>query len=1012
MDPRWNRRHSVKRLFSIPLPSIAAVLLGVIFQFPPKAGGAALVEFHIAAGDATLTLNEFSRQAHVQLLWDFNVVKGRVTQAVDGLYEPRDALRHMLGNTGLVFAVVNERTLAVTPMRSASRPSGTAAPPAAHSRPPQEPNNQSLAQRPGSAETEPATAADTETVRITGTHLSGEAPVGANVLDFDREALDDSGVSTVADFMRTLPQVFGGGPTQDTHLVGSEAPTNSGYGTGINLRGLGARATLVLINGRRIAPGGTDGEFVDIENIPLSAVERIEVLPDSASALYGADAVGGVVNYIMRDNFTGAETTLGAGTGTQNSLKNYLVSQTLGQKWDDVSGMISLEFYRRDALPASDRSYAVSNLTPFGGSDFDTYLTNPGNLVANGVTYAIPKGQDGTHLSASSLVPGTLNEADRYLDTDILPEQQRWSLYSSGRANPTDRLSLFANVLVSTREATERTGGEMASLLVPSTNPFYVNPMGGTAPVIVQYNFADDLGVDVNDVRVNATNATVGLDFDAGASWKINAYGGFARETENQSQTGVADLSAVEAALADPDPATAFNPFGDGSHTNPQTLSTLTTPYRYRGASQLEMADITADGPLWQLPGGPVKLGIGLDERNESFDSDTPASAIAPASDVRLSRRTTAAFAELVLPLFGKDNGLPGLRRLELSGAARYEDYSNFGHDTTPKVGLVWAPVTDLSFRGTWSRSIRPPSLNDLDESRNVVQPYPLADPRSPSGETVALIWSGNNAQLREERARTWTTGLDFSPEGISGLTVGLTWFNIDFNDRIEDTLFSPDMLTNPQYSGLVTFNPNPTLIGDVCTHSIPVGLTQSECMALGAAGAIIDLRVHNLETLRTQGLDFDTHYEIGGRYGRLKFELNGTYLAKFSLAEGNGSPTTDVLNLQNNPINLRLKGTIRWSGARLGYALSLNYSNSYRDTLTVPNMPVAAWTTIDAQVSYRLGALNAGPFDNTQIELDAFNVFNRDPPFLNNAAAGIGYDQENADPYGRMLSLLIRKNW
>ncbi len=1010
MDPRWNRRHSVKRLVSLPLSSIAAVLLGAALVFPPKAGSAPLVEFHIPAGDATQTLNEFSRQAHLQLLWDFNVVKGRVTQAVDGVYEPRDALRHMLGNTGLTLAVVNERTLAVTPMRSASKPSGSAAPASPHSSA-QQPNNQTLAQGPGSAETEAAAPADIETVRVTGTLLSGEAPVGASVLEFDREALDESGASSVADFMRTLPQVFGGGPTQDTHL-GSEAQTNSGYGTGVNLRGLGARATLVLINGRRIAPGGTDGEFVDIENIPFSALERIEVLPDSASAAYGADAVGGVVNYIMRDNFVGAETTLSAGTGTQNTLENYLVSQTLGQKWDDVSGMISVEFYRRDALPASKRSYTVSNLTPFGGSDFDTDLTNPGTLVVNGVTYAIPKGQDGTHLSASALVPGTLNQADRYLDTDILPEQQRWSLYSAGRANLTDRLSLFSDVLVSTREATERSGGEMASLLVPRTNPFYVNPKGGTAPVIVQYNFADDLGVDVNDVRVNATNATVGLDFDAGASWKISAYGGYARETENQSQTGVADLSAVEAALADPDPATAFNPFGDGSHTNPQTLSTLTPPYRYRGDSQLEMADITADGPLWQLPGGPVRLAIGLDRRNEFFDSDTPASVIAPATSVRLSSQTSAAFTELVLPLFGRDNGLPGLRRVELSGAARYEDYSDFGHDTTPKLGLLWSPITDLSFRGTWSRSIRPPTLYDLDESRNVVQAYPLADPRSPSGQTVALLWSGNNAQLREERARTWTTGLDFSPERVPGLSLGLTWFNIDFNDRIEDTLFSPDMLTNPQYSGLVTFNPSAALVASVCSHSIPVGLTQSECMALGAAGAIVDLRVHNLEALRTQGFDFDTHYEISGRHGRLKFELNGTYLTKFSLAEGNGSPTTDVLNLQNNPINLRLKGTVRWSGTRLGGSISLNYSNSYRDTLTEPNMPVAAWTTIDAQISYRLGALNGGPFDNTQIQLNAVNLFNRDPPFLNNAAAAIGYDQENADPFGRMLSLLIRKSW
>src|SRR5262249_15156173 len=156
------------------------------------------------------------------------------------------------------------------------------------------------------------------------------------------------------------------GPTQDTHL-GPEAQSNSALGTGINLRGLGARATLVLINGRRLASSGTDAEFVDIESIPLSAVERIDILPDSASALYGADAVGGVVNFIMRKDFAGAESVARAGTGTASTLKEYLVAQTLGHHWTGGRGMISFEFYRRDPLQAAARSYAVSDLRPFGG---------------------------------------------------------------------------------------------------------------------------------------------------------------------------------------------------------------------------------------------------------------------------------------------------------------------------------------------------------------------------------------------------------------------------------------------------------------------------------------------------------------------------------------------------------------------------------------------------------------------------------------------------------------------
>ena len=138
----------------------------------------------------------------------------------------------------------------------------------------------------------------------------------------------------------------------------------------------------------------------------------------------------------------------------------------------------------------------------------------------------------------------------------------------------------------------------------------------------------------------------------------------------------------------------------------------------------------------------------------------------------------------------------------------------------------------------------------------------------------------------------------------------------------------------------------------------------------------------------------------------------DGTYLTKFDLAEGNGSPETALLNTQNNPINLRLRTSLSWSGRRLGATLTLNYSNSYRDTASVPNLPVAAWTTIDAQLRYELGNDAGGWLDRTRLELSAVNLFDRDPPFLNNALAGLGYDQENADPYGRIVSLRIRKDW
>jgi iron complex outermembrane recepter protein len=996
MDPRWNGRDDRERRFPTRLPAIAALLLAALLAGLRPALAAPVVEFHVPAGDAARTLNEFSRQANLQLLFDYNLVQGRRTQAVDGWYEARDALRRMLGDTGLTFKLVNERTFAVTPLRSAS-----SSPPHARTRPKQS-NSQTVT--PGALQTDGGAL---ETVRVTGTNLRGEAPVGVNVHAFDRQAIDESAAPTISDFLSTLPQVFGGGPTQDTHL-GTEAQTNSGLGTGVNLRGLGAGATLVLMNGRRIAPSGTEGIFVDIDNIPLSAIERIDMLADSASALYGADAVGGVINLIMRDSFTGSETLVSSGSGTRSTLRSYLVSQTIGRKWDDGTAMLSVEFYRRDALPANQRGYTMSNLTSRGGSDFDVSFANPGNILVGQTSYAIPRGQDGTHLTASSLTAGTVNLQNRYLDTDIIPSQRLWSLYSSARESVNDQLSVFANLLLADRAATERTGGDPGIFPVPASNPFY--PVGLAQPALVYYSFGPDLGTNATEAVVKTANVTVGADLDV-HDWRIGLYGGYARDKEDQTQTTVLNAAALLGALADPDPATAFNPFGDGSHTNPQTLASLLAPYLYRMNSQLETADLAADGPIGRLPGGAVKLAVGLDRRVQLYASDTPPSLPFAESSIRLSRQTTSAFTEIVVPVFGKDNALPGLRELDLSAAGRYEDYSTFGHATTPKLGLRWAPFASVALRSTWSRALQAPPLTELDESHDVVVPQLLPDPRSPTGQTVALVWSGNNAGLREERATSWTVGLDFKPQALPGLIVGLTLFDIAFKDRIENTIFSTDMLTNPRYSGLVTFEPDPSLVDYVCSHALFAAGTKSTCTALGA-GAIVDVRAHNAETLETRGIDFDLKYAPPVRYGTLMLAADGTYLTKFDLAEGNGSPESNLLNTQNYPLNLRLRAALSWEASRLGATLAVNYSNSYRDTASVPNLPVAAWTTIDAQIRYQLGNGAGGWLDRTRLELSATNLFNRDPPFLNNTLAGLGYDQENADPYGRIVSLRIRKNW
>jgi iron complex outermembrane receptor protein len=186
---------------------------------------------------------------------------------------------------------------------------------------------------------------------------------------------------------------------------------------------------------------------------------------------------------------------------------------------------------------------------------------------------------------------------------------------------------------------------------------------------------------------------------------------------------------------------------------------------------------------------------------------------------------------------------------------------------------------------------------------------------------------------------------------------------------------------------------------------------TSADCAQYPAA-AIVDIRRQNLESVHTEGIDLNTIYERTWLPGTFRFRLDGTYLFDFTQKSGPDAPAAQLLDTQNNPINIKVRGTVSWQQRHWGAAVGINFQNHYTDTGSDPNRSVSSYTTFDAQLRYEPAPLSTGFLQNTLVELNAINVFNVSPPFLNNAIAGIGYDQENADPYGRMLSLQVRKAW
>jgi outer membrane receptor protein involved in Fe transport len=638
-------------------------------------------------------------------------------------------------------------------------------------------------------------------------------------------------------------------------------------------------------------------------------------------------------------------------------------------------------------------------------------MSNPGTIESlSGEPWQIPGGQDGKHLTVSNLIEGHANLRDVYQHADILPSQEQTSVAALFRQLLSPDVFFFGDLLFSRRRARVQADGVAASLLVPASNPNYVNPDGGRGPVRVDYNFFDDLGPVVSIAQARTWNVTSGLTITMPGDWRSTVYAQFAQEVDDLRSNNQINYAALDIALADKYPDTAFNAFGAGSHTNPKTLAAIRGERRFAMSSALRIMNFATNGPVCKLPADPLMLALGTEYRDQTLYTRVNEDA-SPSAPHSLGRKVVAAFGEVMLPLVGKNNRHPGVRELSFSLAGRYEHSNDFGYSATPKAGLTWSPLPSVSFRGTWSQSIRAPDLEELSERRNSSGVLSLPDPSSSTGMRTTLLWVGNNAALRAERATSWTAGIDFTPSALPQLKALFTYFDVTFRDRIDGAPFAYDLLSNPRHTDIVTVHPTSGEIEYVCSHSTFTGSISNNCNS-SSIDALADLRLHNESQLHTNGIDFVASYAPTIPVGVLNLRVEGTYLLGYSIRQTPNSAPQPLLNTQNNPIDLRLRGSIGWQIRALRITARANFANSYRDMASDPPKRVGSWTTYDATVPYEFGNFAAASGRGMQLKLGIRNLLNSRPPFLNNQIARLGYDQENADPEGRVLQVQLAARW
>lgn len=855
------------------------------------------------------SLNAFARQADVEVLYTSDDVRAIEAPAISGAASREQAIARLLAGTGLTFRFTDGGTLIV---RAPDKTSATAARAgriemarvAQQRRAVATVGFQGVEDNDDQEDREKDK--DMEEMVVTGSNIRGIAPDSSPLFVFERDEIERSGFGTVEQLLEVLPQNFGGGAAPDTSGTVDDVDAVANFGrraSTVNLRGLGADSTLVLINGRRLAPTG-NASFVDISVIPLSAVERVEVLTDGASAIYGSDAVGGVVNFVLRDDYDGAETLLRYGTVTDGSLDEYKAGQTVGRSWSSGNAIMSYEYLRQDNLPVTDRDFAV--------------------------------------------------DAGARPTFDLLPETERHSIFASVNQKLTGGVEVFAEAAYTNRDVESNSGTRFAERVTVNINNYFFSG-GASFGLVDDWQGEVSLGYVVN----NSDSKRQFVDFPV----EIDG------ELDNSIWT----------------------------------------------------ADAKADGTVFHLPGGQVKLAAGLGYREEELVSGNS------VSSTTLDRSVVAAFGELFIPVFSEQNRVPGIERLEFSVAGRFEDYSDFGSTTDPKLGVLWSPVRDLNLRGTYGTSFRAPGLTDTDPDDSglgaTLFNFDFADAPNGTGRILILGLVGQARELDPEESTTWTVGLDYQPEAVPGLKLSATYYDIEFDNRIArpaQSVVTP-FRTNPEFfTPLFTFDPTPEQIALGVNSPGFFDLTTNPTFGPPSDPAdtelLFDNRLQNIAITNTNGVDLSVSYWLPTDVGEFSFAFNGNYVFNFEEAITVASPLLDVVDTVFNPVDLRFRANVGWVKDGFTAFAYINYTDSYTDDQADMETKVDSWTTLDLFFSYNTGdRFSAWWLRDLKVSLSVQNVFDNDPPSISGPPSpffSVGYDPANATPLNRFVAFQISKAW
>jgi outer membrane receptor protein involved in Fe transport len=833
-------------------------------------------DYAVPAGTLAQSVTAIGQSNGVQVIYDAALLQGKAAAPISGHLTLSQALDKALVGSGLTYELVNSghtvviRKAAPSPQKNNSS----------------SPSNAAISKK----KVEPTTL---DTVAVTGTRIRGGVTASPTIT-IGAQQIQDEGFTDLGEVIRSIPQNFNGGQNPGVSLGAAQgSPSNQDItgGSGTNLRGLGPDATLTLLNGHRMSYGGY-AQSVDISTIPVAAVERLEVVPDGASAIYGSDAVGGVTNVILKRDFNGVTVGARYGGATEGGLTTHEYSATAGTTWATGGFIAAGEKNSNDPIYSDQRDYTQSMYQP------------------------------------STLWQGSKLRSGLFSLHQLLGDAVELHLDALGN----DRNSHTA-------------------LAYPD--------------VYYPYN-----------VETKTTMLAPSLEIWLPGDWTLTLSGAVGKEKNSIVQPTVNRA--------------------DGTVTS-NGLDT----YRNKSLTY----EIDAEGPLFTLPGGEARLATGAGYRYNDFLNLEGSSSRNAYGD----ESGRFAYAELDLPLVGPEQGIGGINRLELTGAVRTED-GDYGRVTTPKLGVIYSPNAAFTLKASWGKSFKAPTLLQRYTPQLAIY-YPASTFGSGYPSDATALWLyGGSANLRPERARTWSASLVFHPEALSNLNAEMTWFDIDYTQRVLQPITTYNVFDNPIYSDFVYYDPAEAVLAEAVAKAGSnfynyVGAPYDASKVV----AIVDGRYVNAARQRIKGIDLSGSYRADLGAGQLTFRGSVSWLDSTQALTAAQSPY-DLAGTLFNPARINSRIGAVWQLGGFTASLFGNYKSGVLNTLD--GKKGASFTTFDATLRYDTGARDDA-WSHLALELSVQNLLDRAPPlFVPVSWTYTPYDPANYSAVGRFLSLSVSKHW